>query len=149
MPHKEFVGLIEENMMILDWLAARLKHAPGPNPRLPRQQLAVLVRLHMGGRAMLKDIAAREMIPAPNLCATFRALERGGLITRRVDDADRRNTWYAVSDAGRATARGAVANARNRVGELFADISEKDEAKLTSAMKTINEILNKMKASHE
>ena len=86
MAHKEFVKLFESNILLFDKLADRLKRAPSVLAGYPRQQLSILVRLHIGGPALLKEIARREMVTAPNLCATFRKLERDGLVSRRIDE---------------------------------------------------------------
>ena len=102
----------------------------------------------MGGPARLKDIARREMVTAPNLCAAFRKLERDGLVSRRVDEDDRRNTWYAVTQAGQQIAVQAVDAMRAAIEKLFADLSREDEVALTAALKTINGILNKMELTN-
>lgn len=149
MVHKEFVHLVESNILILDHLSDRIKKGPLGTTGYPRNQLMVLVRLELGGRARLKDIARREMIPAPNLCATFRKLESDGLVMRTIDERDRRNTWYACTDAGRELALRAMDAFRENIARLFQGISRTDEELLTGAMKTMNSILKKMEISNE
>lgn len=143
--NKEFAQLMESNITILAWLSERLRIHDSPLFQYPRQQLKILVRLYMGGRAMLKEIARRESVPASNLCAAFRNLERDGMVRREVDKLDRRNTWYSATAKGTKLARRAMDEFRARILELFSGLSAKDEAKLTAAMKTMNKILNKMK----
>lgn len=143
MPKKEFVGLIEMNMRAVDRMSDRLK-APADFFGYSRQQIQMIVRLHMSGRAKLKDIARREMTPASNLCAIFRGLEKEGLVCREIDESDRRNTWYYASEKGEQLAGQAIILLRERVAEFFSGISREDEARLTAALKTINELLNKM-----
>jgi DNA-binding MarR family transcriptional regulator len=144
MPRKEFVQLMEENIYILDKLGDRLKTEHGLVSEYSRQQLAAVLRLRMGGPAKLKNIARREGITAPNLCATFRKLESERLVERRVDENDRRNTWYSVTAAGEKLSDRVLEKFREGVETLFALISKEDEARLTGAMKTMNEILKKM-----
>lgn len=60
MSRKEFVRLMESNIWILDKYADRLRNDGAQLSGFPRQQLSILVRLHAGGRAMLKGIARRE-----------------------------------------------------------------------------------------
>ena len=145
MVHKEFINLIEQNMVVLAWLSDSLKRPTRVLSRRPRQQLEILVRLHLGGRAKLKDIAAREYTPASNLCSVFRVLEQEGLVKREIDKDDRRNTWYFVTPKGTKLARKTIDSFRERVSELFSEISESDEEKLTNALKSMNTILNKIK----
>lgn len=144
MARKEFVKLMEENVLILDRLADRLRLEPGDLSGYPRNQMAVLVRLHMGGCARLKDIARREGVSAPNLCASFRKLERDGLVLRVTDEHDRRNVYYSVTDAGRELAGRVMENFRCHIDKMFSGIARLDEEALTSALKTINGILKKM-----
>ncbi len=148
MARKEFVKLFESNILLFDKLADKLKRSPTVLAGFPRQQLSVLVRLHIGGPALLKDIARREMLTTPNLCAVFRKLERDGLVLRRIDEHDRRNTWYSVTKAGEQIATNAMDAMRNAIEKLFSGISRDDEIALTSAMKTINKILEKMELTN-
>lgn len=144
MARKEFVRLMEENVMILDRLADRLRPDVADLSGYPRNQMSVLVRLHIGGRARLKDIARREGVSAPNLCASFRKLEYDGLVSRVTDENDRRNVYYSVTDAGRELAARVMENFRCQIDKMFADVSRPDEEALTVALKTINSILKKM-----
>lgn len=148
MARKEFVKLLEANILILDRLSDKLKKDPMVLSKYPRQQLSILVRLHMGGPAKLKDIARREMVTAPNLCAAFRKLERDGLVLRQIDEADRRNTWYSVTDMGKQIASQAMEAMRSAIEKLFSKLSRDDELALTGALKTINSILTKMELNN-
>lgn len=148
MARKEFIRLFESNILRLGKLADRLERDPLQVLGYPRQQISVLVRLHIGGPAKLKDIARRECVTTPNLCATFRKLEREGLVERTIDDQDRRNTWYAVTPAGEAVASGAMEKVRSAIGRLFSNLSRADEEALTAALKTMNNILTKMELNN-
>lgn len=144
MSRKEFVNLIESNIWMSDKLANKLKIEPSETTGMPRQQMSILVRLYKAGRAKLKDIALREHVSAPNLCATFRKLERDGFVSRVIDDDDRRNTWYAVTESGAKLAKQALSIFQRNVERVFAGISPSDETELTNALRTINRILTNM-----
>ena len=148
MPRKEFVKLIEQNVWTLDRLADKLRLDRVETTGYPRQLMSILVRLHQGGRARLKDIARREHVSAPNLCAAFRKLERDGLVIRSIDEDDRRNTWYSVSDDGAAKAVLAMDLFRAGVEKVFAQISREDEARLTDAMRVMKEIVQKVELNN-
>lgn len=143
MPRKEFVRLMEQNIMALDRLSGRMRSRPEELSGVPRQQMKVLVRLY-DRPAQLKDIARRENISAPNLCATFRKLERDGLVARTVDETDRRNTWYRCTPAGEALAMLGIKNFRLGIEKMFSGISAEDEEKLTASMKNMNAVLKNM-----
>ena len=144
MSRKEFVRLMESNIWMLDKYADKLRVDQAYLSGFPRQQMSILVRLHQGGRALLKDIARREFVSAPNLCAVFRKLEADGLVLRVVDENDRRNTWYSVTPRGAEIAENALETFRNGVEKMFSGISKQDEVELTTALKTMNKILSNM-----
>ena len=147
MARKEFIRLIEDNMVIMDRLMDHMKSKIMKNVEYTRSQMSVLVRLYIGGRALLKDIAYREFTTTPNLCATFKNLEGQGLVLREVDDKDRRNTWYSVTAKGAEVAKAMITEFENTVGEVFSKISAADEEKLTDAMSTINKVLSNMEVA--
>ena len=147
MARKEFVRLIEDNMTIMDRLMDKMKSKIMRNTEYTRSQMSVIVRLYLGGRALLKDIAYREFTTTPNLCATFKNLEAKGLVLREVDKQDRRNTWYSVTKAGADVAKSMIAEFENTIGAVFANLSASDEEKLIEAMSSINEILLNMEVA--
>lgn len=144
MPRKDFIHLMEDNIITLDRLAGKMRIEPTQLSGYPRQLLRILVRVYMGGRGRLKDIARREMVSAPNLCAAFRKLERDGLLVREIDENDRRNVWYAVTPKGEKVAVTAMENFQSHIEQLFSNLPAADEAKLTSALRTLKEVLQKM-----
>ncbi len=149
MARKEFVRLMEENIWTLDKIADKLRLDRVDTTGYPRQLMSILVRLHNGGRARLKDIARREHVSAPNLCAAFRKLEADGLVLRAIDEDDRRNTWYCVSESGAELARVAMDLFRSGIERIFANVSREDEARLTDALRTMRNILKKVELNNE
>lgn len=149
MARKEFVRLMEENIWTLDRIADKLRLGRVDTTGYPRQLMSILVRLNNGGRARLKDIARREHVSAPNLCAAFRKLERDGLVIRDIDEGDRRNTWYAVSERGAELASCAMDLFRHGIEKVFADLSNEDEVRLTDALRTMSDVLKKVELKNE
>lgn len=149
MARKEFVRLMEENIWTLDKIADKLRLARVDTTGYPRQLMSILVRLNNGGRARLKDIARREHVSAPNLCAAFRRLEADGLVVRAIDEDDRRNTWYCVSESGAELARVAMDMFRSGIERVFGGISREDEVRLTQALRTMHEVLKKVELENE
>lgn len=149
MARKEFVKLMEQNIWTLDKIADKLRLDRVDTTGYPRQQMSILVRLHNGGRAKLKDIARREHVSAPNLCAAFRKLEKDGLVVRTADEDDRRNTWYCVSESGAELAMRAMEMFRTGVEKVFANISREDEMRLTQALRTMQDVLKKVELNND
>ena len=149
MARKEFVSLLEDNIWTLDRLADKLRLDRAEATGYPRQLLSILVRLHNGGRAKLKDIARREHVSTPNLCAAFRKLEHDGLVVRTTDDEDRRNTWYCVSPRGAELSIRAMELFRDGAEKIFANISKDDEKRLKEALRTLNSVLENVELNNE
>lgn len=149
MSRKEFVSLLENNIWMLDRLADKLRLDRAEATGYPRQLLSILVRLHNGGRAKLKDIARREHVSTPNLCVAFRKLEHDGLVVRTTDDEDRRNTWYCVSPRGAELSIRAMELFRDGAEKIFANISKDDEKRLTEALRTLNSVLENVELNNE
>lgn len=148
MVRKELVNLLEKNIILFGKLSERLHRDQIRFDGYSRQQVQFLVRLHISGKTRLKDLAAREFIPAPNLCTMFRKLERDGLVLRVVDDSDRRNTWYSVSEAGASVANKFIDMFHGAVAEVFKNIGKEDENELINAFKSINTIFLKMESEN-
>lgn len=141
---RELVSLLEKNILLFAKLSERINRNLIDFGEYSRQQVQFLVHLYITGRTRLKDLATREFLPAPNLCAAFRKMERDGLVLRAVDENDRRNTWYSVTERGADIAKQFVEMFRTAIATLFKDIDKNDEDELIKAFKSINDILTKM-----
>ena len=67
MVRKELVSLLEKNILLFGKLSERIHRGQIQFDEYSRQQVQFLVRLYLGGKTRLKDIAAREFVPTPNL----------------------------------------------------------------------------------
>ena len=141
---RELVSLLEKNILLFAKLSERINRNLIDFGEYSRQQVQFLVYLHIAGRTRLKDLAAREFLSAPNLCAAFRKMERDGLVLRAVDENDRRNTWYSVTEHGAAVAKQFIEMFRGAIATLFQNINKSDEDELIKSFKSINDILTKM-----
>ena len=144
MVRKELVSLLEKNIFLFAKLSERINRAQIDFCGYSRAQAQLLVRLYIGGRVRLKDLAAREFLPAPNLCAAFRKMERDGIVLRAVDEDDRRNTWYSVTEHGAEIARKIIEMLHNAIATIFKDIDKDDEEELIKSFKSMYNILIKM-----
>ena len=144
MVRKELINLLEHNIILFSKLSERINRAQIDFGPYSRTQVQLLIRLYLSGRTRLKDLATREFVPAPNLCAAFRKMEGDGIVLREVDENDRRNTWYSVTDQGAKLAAQFINMFHNVMATLFKDIDKADEEKLIESFKTMNAILVKM-----
>jgi len=144
MARKEFVKLMEENGMLLEHIVARLHQYPSQTVGYSRLQLMVLVDLMVSGKSKLKEIAHRQCMPTPNLCIMFRKLEGEGLVTRMVDEDDRRNTWYSVTNKGAKIANQFKEAVFDMVENFCRGLSADEEKKLTQCLTYLNTILKRV-----
>lgn len=144
MVRKELISLLEKNILLFAKLSERINRAQIDFGVYSRTQVQLLVRLYIGGRTRLKDLSVRELVPAPNLCSAFRKMESDGIVLREVDENDRRNVWYSVTEQGAKIATKFIEMFHNAVAAIFKDIDKADEEKLIESFKTMNAILVKM-----
>lgn len=144
MERKAFINLIEENGLILERLLVRIHQYPSQHIGYSRQQLMVLVDLSISGKSKLKEIAHHQCMPTPNLCIMFRKLEAEGLVTRTIQDSDRRNTWYSLTAKGRKVANQFRESVFDMIESFFGNLTSGDEKKLTQCLVDINTILKRV-----
>ena len=148
MVRKELVNLLEKNILLFAKLSERINRDLVNFGEYSRQQAQFLIRLYLGGRVRLKDFAAREFLTAPNGCAAVRQMERAGVVWRTVDEDDRRNTWYSVTERGAAVATKFIDMFHNAIATIFKDIDKNDEEELIKSFKIMNGILMKMESKN-
>ncbi|MCL2017481.1 MAG: MarR family transcriptional regulator [Alphaproteobacteria bacterium] len=147
MQKKEFLTLIENHLRIVDWLSTRTRDDL-EFMGYSKLYLRTLVRLHLYGKTMLKEFAKRNDMPSSNLCMMLKHLEKDGLVLRQIDDSDRRNTWYSLTPAGINLTRTVIDEFHRRIIELFSGLNKADETRLIIALRTVNELMNKIKNPH-
>ncbi len=144
MARKRFIELIEEHGMILERLLTRIQQFPSQKVGYNRQQLIILVDLFVSGRSKLKEIAHRQCIPTPNLCIMFRKLEGEGLVSRTVDENDRRNTWYSVTAKGQRVAMKFKDAVMDTIEHFCRNLTVSEEKKLAECFEYLNKILTRV-----
>lgn len=92
-------------------LARRLR-VERPRHGVSQLKVGVLAHLHRDGPMSPGELAAAEHIQPQSLSRTLASLEKEGLITRRVDHADRRRSTLEVTLQGQ--------------GALHADMHQRD-----------------------
>ncbi|MCL2737761.1 MAG: MarR family transcriptional regulator [Alphaproteobacteria bacterium] len=148
MPERAVTRLFQNIIISLGWLSNRINtesHIMGHS----RQYLRVLLQLHISGRSLLKNTARQTDISASNLCPMLKIMEQDGLVSRKIDEEDRRNVWYSLTPAGKKIAEKGMLEMRVRIAKLFSGLNQKDEARLTAALSTLDEILNSIKENYK
>lgn len=103
--------------------------------------LAVMLLGRLGDGVRQGALAEELGVEAPSVVPLIDAMEREGLVERRVDPGDRRARTLHLSDAGRALAAEAeLVTARVRT-ELFAGIPPEDIAATTRTLRRLSDAI--------
>ncbi|MDR1614826.1 MAG: MarR family winged helix-turn-helix transcriptional regulator [Campylobacteraceae bacterium] len=108
----------------------------------PHQMMAILW-LDKNGKNRLKDIADQTKMSTSSLCVMFNTLDKNALIIREIDKNDRRNTYYSLSDEGKATAAQIMEQIREAMLKIFKPLDDNELEKIADSFGVINEILKK------
>ncbi len=100
-------------------LSRRLLAARAPEG-LSVSKLAVLGRLQEEGPRTATSLAAYLRIQPQSLTRLLAELERRGLIARQTDDADRRQSWIAITPQGAVALGGDVRARRQALARAMA-----------------------------
>jgi DNA-binding MarR family transcriptional regulator len=98
----------------------RVLRATRPAKGLTSSKLAVLGRLYQDGMATATALAGYLRIQPQSLTRLVAELERRRLITRRQDDADRRQSLLEITDAGTQLLMEEIGTQRVRLAETMA-----------------------------
>jgi DNA-binding MarR family transcriptional regulator len=120
-------------------LARRLRqHAPLD---VTPSQLSALTTIVREGRLTLSQLAEIERVKPPTVTRIVDTLGRRDLVTRVVDDEDRRVAWVAPTPAGRAL----VDTIRRRrdayLAERLRSLSDEDRELLASAATLLERLI--------
>src|SRR2546421_9100710 len=82
-------------------LARRLRQQAGSEAEVTPSQLAALSSVERLGPITLGDLAAVERVQPPTMTRIVSGLEEGGLVSRHIDEQDRRIARVQTTVAGR------------------------------------------------
>ncbi|MDR1006954.1 MAG: MarR family winged helix-turn-helix transcriptional regulator [Campylobacteraceae bacterium] len=141
MDRKIVVELIEENHNIMHKLVEKM-HIVYEN-KYSRHKIFALMWLGKNGKQRLKDIAAQMGMSPSLLCVMFNKMEKEDLIVREVDQNDRRNTYYSLSENGELTADNAIKEIKKSVLKILELFKEDEIEDMAKALSVVNKILEK------
>lgn len=105
--------------------------------KLSAQRLRILGSLYERGPRIMSDLKAELGVTATNITALIDALETDGLVVRRAHPTDRRATVIELSPkAKNEFALGCTAY-KQRVSELFSDLSESECKEFTRTLEKL------------
>ncbi len=111
--------------------------------RLSHPCARLLLALHDGGPAVMRDLAATHGVTPRAITGLVDRLEADGLARRRAHPKDRRATVVALTPAGRSRARSMRAAARRLADELLAGV---DDTRVRVAVEVLREVRARLEA---
>jgi DNA-binding MarR family transcriptional regulator len=106
--------------------------------------LSALATVAKRGPVRLADLAQTEMVSAPSITRVVAELEARGLITRRIDEDDRRAFRIEVTQAGMDAVLRARAARSRVVADLLADLSPAEVAAIAAALPALEGVLEQI-----
>ena len=101
----------------------------------------VIYELAQRGSATATELANELGLDPGYLSRIVRKFEQRRLITKKPSDADARQSVLSLTARGRKEFEGLNQVSRNQVEEILNDLSSMEQARLLTAMKTIEELL--------
>jgi DNA-binding MarR family transcriptional regulator len=123
---------------VIGRLNRRLASATGG---LSHGLLSALATVAKRGPIRLADLAQTEMVSAPSITRVVAELEARGLVTRSVDEEDRRAFRIEVTDAGMDAVLRARAARSRVVADLLADLSSAEVASIAAALPALERVM--------
>jgi DNA-binding MarR family transcriptional regulator len=100
---------------------------------LPRFDLMAALERAPEGLTM-GELSRRLMVSGGNVTSIVAGLERDGLVCRRQPASDRRTSYVALTEQGRAAFMAMAAEHERWIGELLADVADDDVDALTDLL---------------
>jgi DNA-binding MarR family transcriptional regulator len=108
---------------------------------LSSQRLRILASLHERGPRIMSDLKKELGVTATNITALVDSLEETGLVARRSHETDRRATVIELTPKAEGELALGCNAYKNRVAELFSDLSESECKDFT---RTLEKLWNRL-----
>ncbi|MGZ3689843.1 MAG: MarR family winged helix-turn-helix transcriptional regulator, partial [Bdellovibrionota bacterium] len=109
--------------------------------KLSTQRLRILGSLHERGPRIMSDLKEELGVTATNITALVDSLEHDGLVLRRAHPTDRRATVIELSSKAKSEVALGCNAYKERVAELFSDMSESECREFT---RTLEKLWNRL-----
>lgn len=108
---------------------------------LTRSEVLVLYRLHAEGQQRASQVAQSLSITTGGLTGITDKLVRGGYITRKRDDKDRRVVYLTITKKGNEALKSMYASRKEFIDKLFHGVSKEE---ITQLREVTNKILTNL-----
>ncbi|MGO5092319.1 MarR family winged helix-turn-helix transcriptional regulator [Clostridium sp. LCP25S3_F10] len=110
--------------------------------KLTEQQFITLFILNKNKKITLKKLSTYICVSTSSLCIMLTRMMEKGLVYREIDERDRRNTFYSLTEKGINLIDKEIEGKVHNIEEKIIDLSSIQKEKLYNAIKDIEEIID-------
>ena len=132
-------ALAADLTMAVGRLLRRLRAEAHPS-ELNLSQMGALARLEQGGPMTTADLARAELMKPQSMGAILASLEQEGLIERQPHPTDRRQVYFALTEAGAAVRTRHRAAKRDWLARALAELDPDARRTLAAAIPIIQQV---------
>jgi DNA-binding MarR family transcriptional regulator len=132
-------ALAADLTMAVGRLLRRLRAEANPS-ELNLSQMGALARLEQGGPMTTADLARAELMKPQSMGAILASLEQEGLIERQPHPTDRRQVYFALTEAGAAVRTRHRAAKRDWLARALAELDPDARRTLAAAIPIIQQV---------
>ncbi len=126
---EEIISFVED--------AANLRQEQNFSKMVTGEHLVLYCLLKRGGSALPKELGEQTGVSSARIAAVLNKLEESGLVVRRIDPADNRQTVVSITGQGVERAENHHRNVIERTAGLLEALGEEDTAALIRIRKKI------------
>jgi len=132
-------ALAADLTMAVGRLLRRLRAEANPS-ELNLSQMGVFARLEQGGPMTTADLARAELMKPQSMGAILASLEQEGLIERQPHPTDRRQVYFALTEAGAAVRTRHRAAKRDWLARALTELDPDARRTLAAAIPIIQQV---------
>ena len=132
-------ALAADLTMAVGRLLRRLRAEANPS-ELNLSQMGALARLEQGGPMTTADLARAELMKPQSMGAILASLEQEGLIERQPHPTDRRQVYFALTEAGAAVRTRHRAAKRDWLARALTELDPDARRTLAAAIPIIQQV---------
>ncbi|MFD3158490.1 MarR family winged helix-turn-helix transcriptional regulator [Haloimpatiens sp. FM7330] len=114
------------------------------NSNITMQQFRTMMGLRELKKCSLKDLSKKTRVSTSSLCIMLNKLSDGGYIEREIDNKDRRNTFYSLTEHGMTCLDKELKNKLKQLDEIIDKLSPEKKQKFFESIVNLEEILEEL-----
>jgi len=140
---REFIGL----MITLDRATRKHYNVFRAEANFTDKQFRTMMFLHKNGKVKLKEMSKRINLSNSSLCIMLNKMVEDGYAARELDEKDRRNMYYFLTEVGEETFSKEFAMRMNIMNGVFETrLTEEEKHKFLESIYNMKSVFEKLNA---